>query len=71
LQASDGDLNDKLTYRIIDGTMDVTDSSLQYWQSRNPFTIKENILLLNFDVQDSSLKGLFKFNAEVTDTGLF
>lgn len=71
LQATDGDFDDKLTYRIIDGTMEVTDSSLQQWQNRDPFRIQENTLLLNFNVQDSALKGLFKFNLEVMDTGLF
>ncbi|XP_021930459.1 protocadherin Fat 4-like isoform X2 [Zootermopsis nevadensis] len=67
--ATDGDFDDKLTYRIIDGTMEVTDSSLQQWQNRDPFRIQENTLLLNFNVQDSALKGLFKFNLEVMDTG--
>jgi hypothetical protein len=48
----------------------VSDSSLEYLINRTPFTIREDTLLLNFDVQDSSLKGLFKFRIEVSDKGL-
>lgn len=64
---TDEDLNDSHTYSIIDNTMEVTDSSLEYLKDRNPFSIKEDTLVLNFDVQDSTLKGLFKFNVEVSD----
>jgi hypothetical protein len=71
LQATDEDLNDDLEYKIIEETMEVTDDSLNYWMEQNPFVITGNTLKLNFDVQDSSLKGLFKFNVEVSDNGLF
>jgi hypothetical protein len=70
LQVTDEDLNDSHTYSIIDHTMDVTDSSLEYLKDRTPFSIKGDTLVLNFDVQDTSLKGLFKFNVEVSDKGL-
>jgi hypothetical protein len=70
LQVTDEDLNDSHTYSIIDNTMEVTDSSLEYLKDRNPFSIKGDTLVLNFDVQDSTLKGLFKFNLEVSDKGL-
>jgi hypothetical protein len=50
--------------------MEVTDSSLEYLKERKPFIMKGDALVLNFDVQDSSLKGLFKFAVEVSDKGL-
>jgi hypothetical protein len=70
LQVTDEDLNDSHTYTIIENSMDVTDSSLEYLKDKTPFSIKGDTLVLNFDVQDSSLKGLFKFNVEVSDKGL-
>jgi hypothetical protein len=71
LQVIDEDVDDEQTYRIVDNTMEVTDSSLDYLKDRDPFIIKGETLVLNFDVQDTSLKGLFKFNVEVSDKGLF
>ncbi|PNF25389.1 hypothetical protein B7P43_G09776 [Cryptotermes secundus] len=64
---TDDDLDDSHTYTIVESTMDVTDSSLDYLKDKTPFSIKGDTLVLNFDVQDSSLKGLFKFNVEVSD----
>jgi hypothetical protein len=50
--------------------MEVTHSSLEYLKDKTPFSIKGDTLILNFDVQDSSLQGLFKFNVDVSDKGL-
>jgi hypothetical protein len=70
LQATDKDLNDELTYRIIEDTMQVSDNSLRYLLNRKPFEIKGSTLELNFDVQDSTLQGYFTFDIEVSDTGM-
>jgi hypothetical protein len=70
LQATDKDLNEELTYRIIDDTMQVSDNSLRYLLNRKPFDIKGSTLELNFDVQDSNLQGYFTFDIEVSDTGM-
>jgi hypothetical protein len=70
LQVTDEDLNDSHTYSIIDNTLEVTDSSLDYLVDKTPFSIKGDTLVLNFDVQDSSLKGFFKFIVQVSDKGL-
>jgi hypothetical protein len=70
LQVTDEDLDDEHSYSIIDSTMEVSDSSLDYLKEKSPFIIREDTLVLNFDVQDSSLKGLFKFGVEVSDKGL-
>jgi hypothetical protein len=69
LQVTDEDLDDEHAYSIIDNSLEVTDSSLEYLKERTPFVIKGDALVLNFDVQDSSLKGLFKFAVEVSDKG--
>jgi hypothetical protein len=71
LQAVSFDLNDKLTYSIIDKSMNVTDVSLQHLVGKNPFKINDDQLQLNFDVQDSSMKGMFFFKVLVTNLGQF
>jgi GH43 family beta-xylosidase len=71
LQATFYDLNDKLTYSIIDNSMSVTDDSLQYMEDRNPFKISGDQLQLNFDVQDSNMRGMFVFNVLVKNLGQF
>ena len=71
LQAVSFDLNDKLTYSIIENSMTVTDSSLQHLVGRNPFKMNGDELRLNFDVQDSSMRGMFLFKSLVTNLGQF
>jgi hypothetical protein len=71
LQATSYDLNDVLTYSIIDNSMSVTDNSLQYLVGRNPFKISGDQLQLNFEVQDSYMRGMFIFNVLVTNLGQF
>jgi hypothetical protein len=69
LQATDEDLDDELTYTIVADSMSVTDNSLQNWVDRNPFKISGGNLQLNFNVEDNSLRGIFKFEVRVTDKG--
>ena len=71
LQATSYDLNDKLTYSIIDNSMNVTDNSLQHLVGRDPFKINDDQLRLNFDVQDASMRGTFVFKVLVTNLGKF
>jgi hypothetical protein len=71
LQATSFDLDDVLTFTIIDGSMSVTDSSLNYLVDKKPFKINNYTLLLNFDFQDSSLKGTFKFKIQTKNLGQF
>lgn len=71
LQATFFDLNDKLTYKIIDNSMNVTDNSLQHLVGSNPFKLDGDQLRLDFNVQDLSLKGMFIFNVLVKSLGQF
>jgi hypothetical protein len=71
LQAIFYDLNDKLTYSIVDNSMEVTDNSLQNLVDKNPFKITGDELLLNFNVQDATIKGMFLFKVRVTNLGQF
>jgi hypothetical protein len=71
LQASSYDLDDELTYSIVPNSMNVTDSSLQNWVNRNPFKISGDQLQLNFNVEDSALRGMFSFKVLVTNLGQF
>jgi hypothetical protein len=51
--------------------MTVTDSSLENLMKRNPFQIVDSDLQLTVDVEDYTLKGIFKFDVQVTDLGQF
>jgi len=71
LQATSFDLNDVLTFSINDTSMTVTDGSLQHLVGTNPFKISGDRLLLNFNFQDASMRGMFKFNVQMTNLGQF
>jgi len=71
LSATFYDLDDKLTYNIIENSMNVTDNSLQHLVGRKPFKITEDQLQLNFDVQDASMRGMFVFKVQVINLGSF
>jgi len=71
LQATFYDLNDKLTYNIIDNSMSVTDDTLQNLVGRNPFKITGDQLQVNFDVQDASMRGIFVFKVQVINLGQY
>jgi hypothetical protein len=70
MQATDEDLDDQLTYHIVAESMDVTDSTLDYLIGRDPFKINGDKLQLGFEVQDTSLRGMFTFDVQVSDKGL-
>jgi hypothetical protein len=70
LQAISIDLNDELTYTI-NGTIEVTDTSIQHLVGIPPFIIVKNELQLNFGVQDSAMTGMFVFKVLVTNKGQF
>ncbi|XP_069668752.1 cadherin-AgCad1-like [Periplaneta americana] len=67
--AIDEDLNDELTYNIVDGSLTVTDSSLDHLRDETSFKLdpRTGQLTLNFDV-NNDLKGIFNFEVQVTDT---
>jgi hypothetical protein len=69
--ATSFDLNDVLTFSINDTSMTVTDGSLQHLVGTNPFKISGDRLLLNFNFQDASMRGMFKFNVQMTNLGGF
>jgi len=51
--------------------MNVTDKSLEHLVGRTPFKMNGDELRLNFDVQDSSMRGMFLFKSLVTNLGQF
>lgn len=69
--ATSFDLNDALTYTIIESSMDVTDDSLETVAGNNPFRINDDKLLLNFNFRDATLRGMFVFKVQVTNKGFF
>jgi hypothetical protein len=71
LQATFYDLDDVLTYYIIDNSMTVTDSSLQHLLGKNPFRMTGEQLRLNFDMRDDSMRGMFLFNVLVMNSGQY
>ena len=68
-QAVDKDVEDELTYEIVADSMNVTDSSLQNLMKKKPFKITDDKLQLAVDVEDDSLRGIFKFDVQVMDLG--
>jgi len=71
LQATFYDLDDKLTYNIIDNSMSVTDNTLQHLVDKNPFKITGDQLQLTIDVQDASMRGMFLFKVQVINLGQY
>jgi hypothetical protein len=71
LQARFLDLNDTLTFKILEDTMNATDDSLKHLVGRSPFKISIDQLQLNFDVQDATMRGMFIFKVQVINLGQF
>lgn len=67
LHATDRDLNEIVTYRILSETMTVSNEGLEPYKE-NAFLLNagSGILILNFEVQES-LSGYFKFEVEARD----
>lgn len=67
LHATDPDLNDEVTYRIVTETLTASNEVLEpYKESAFLLDSRLGFLTLNFEVQET-MSGFFKFEAEATD----